>query len=415
MRILILSASTGGGHLRASSALKSYILKNDKTAIVEIVDTLKYISPILNKTVTEGYEQLAKKSPKVYGAMYKTTNKDHFKSFVVAFNRLFSKKLIPLLNQFKPDIIISTHPFPTEMVSNLKGNKSMSIPLVCVMTDYAPHKTWINENVDAYIVSNDDMVALMENMGVKKELIHPYGIPIEDLFHFSENKKEILSELNLSQDMPTILIMAGSFGVNDILKIYNNIVEIDLDFQIIVITGRNRKLYFTFEKVLNKEQTEPLHTISKVSKVLSDKIQSSLNINTLRKKSKTTKLVYFTNEVHKYMQTADLIITKPGGLTISEALACNLPMAIFNAIPGQEEENAEFLIDNNMAVKLGKNSTCAKTIEDLLLDKNKLNDMKASCENFDKSSSSKKVLALIRELVDKRGNTEDSKSGMGEL
>ena len=399
MRVLILSASTGGGHLRASSALKSYILDHDETSVVEIVDTLKYISPILNKTVTEGYEQLAKKSPKVYGAMYKTANKDYFKAFVVAFNNLFSKKLLPLFEEFKPDVIISTHPFSTEMVSNLKESAGIKIPLVCIMTDYAPHKTWINKNVDAYVVSNDDMVDLMVEMGVDRNIIYPYGIPIDDSFCFALDKKKFLDELQLSLDKPTILIMAGSFGVTDVLKIYNNIVKIDLDFQIIVITGKNRKLYDAFEKILKAPDESP-SAIAKVSKVISEKLPSTLFSKSNDRKIKKTTLVYYTNEVHKYMQIADLIITKPGGLTVSEALACNLPMAVFNAIPGQEEENAEFLIDNNMAVKLEKNSTCAKTIEELISNRNKLNQMKASCESFDKSKSSKQVFELIKDLID---------------
>mgnify|MGYP004494886349 FL=1 len=401
MRVLILSASTGGGHLRASSALKSYILDHDETSVVEIVDTLKYISPILNKTVTEGYEQLAKKSPKVYGAMYKTANKDHFKAFVVAFNNLFSKKLLPLFEEFKPDVIISTHPFSTEMVSNLKESAEVRIPLVCIMTDYAPHKTWINKNVDAYVVSNDDMVDLMVEMGVDRSIIYPYGIPIDDSFCFALDKKKFLDELQLSLDKPTILIMAGSFGVTDVLKIYNNIVKIDLDFQIIVITGKNRKLYEAFERILKAPEESP-RAIAKVSKVISEKLPSTLFSKSNDRKIKKTTLIYYTNEVHKYMQIADLIITKPGGLTVSEALACNLPMAIFNAIPGQEEENAEFLIDNNMAVKLEKNSTCAKTIEELISNRNKLNQMKTSCENFDKSKSSKQVFELIKALIDCR-------------
>ncbi len=399
MRILILSASTGGGHLRASSALKTYILNHDSNSTVEIVDTLKYVSPLLNKTVTEGYEQLAKKSPKVYGAMYKTANIDICKSFLAAFNSLFSKKLIPLLSEFNPDIIISTHPFATEMVSNLKDTYNITIPLVCIMTDYAPHKAWIGDNVDAYVVSNDDMVDMMVDIGVNKDIIYPYGIPIEDSFHLSNNKDNTLSELGLSEGKPTILIMAGSFGVTDILKIYNNITKIDIDFQIIVITGRNKKLYEAFEKLLDNS-IETSSTISKVSKALSEKI--AFSSKTQESKPKPTKLIYFTNEVHKYMQVADLIITKPGGLTISEALACNLPMAIFNAIPGQEEENAEFLINNNMAVKLEKGSTCAKTIENLLSNRKRLKDMKSSCESFDKSASSEYVFALIKDLIEKK-------------
>ena len=183
MNILILSASTGGGHMRASRAIESYMNENYKSANVKIIDSLLYINPILNKTVTSGYISLATRTPKIYGKIYELTNKeDRWSSFVSILNNLFANKLLPLIEEFEPDVIITTHPFPTEMVSILKSKELVNIPLVCIMTDYAPHKTWVNPKVDAYIVSNDDMVNEMIKIGVKEEIIYPYGIPIEKVF-----------------------------------------------------------------------------------------------------------------------------------------------------------------------------------------------------------------------------------------
>lgn len=400
MRILILSASTGGGHMKASSAIKDHILKKDKSAIIKISDILKYISPILDKTISDGYEYLAKKAPKMYGVMYKQSNKETaLNSFVYKFNTLFSKKLIPLLEDFKPDAIVSTHPFTTEMFSSLKDILNIKIPLICVITDYAPHKAWLNKNVDAYVVASNKMVDAMVDIGIDQNIIYPYGIPIEDSFFTKRERIATLKEIGLLSSLPTILIMAGSFGVTDILKIYNRIIKINIDFQIIIITGRNKKLYESFEKILYRNKDNPILTFGKHS-------IKKPHINKSKKDvpSKNTKLIYFTNEVSKYMFASDLIITKPGGLTISEALACNLPMAIFNAIPGQEEENADFLIDNNMAVRLGKGSSCEKTIQKLLSDRYILESMRASCETFDKSASCNRIYNLIKELVCKNNS-----------
>ena len=370
MNILILSASTGGGHMRASKAIENYMSEHDESANVKIVDSLLYINPILNKTVTSGYVYLATKTPKIYGKLYELTNKeDRWISFVSRLNYLFANKLLPLIDEFKPDVIITTHPFPTEMVSILKSKELVNIPLVCIMTDYAPHKTWVNQQVDAYIVSNDDMVKEMSNIGIKEEVIYPYGIPIEQVFFEKKDKDLVLDELELNPNLPTILMMAGSFGVTNVFKIYEDIININRDFQVIVITGKNQKLYDEFAKVINKSE-------------------------------KQTKLIYFTDEVNKFMQAADIIITKPGGLTITEALASNIPMAIFDAIPGQEEENADFLINHNMAIKLEKGQSCDKLIEELLINKEKLNNMKEACKSFDKNDSSKNICALINELVE---------------
>ena len=403
MNVLILSASTGGGHLRASAALKSYILEHEPGARVEIVDTLAYISPMLNKTITEGYVTLATKTPGLYGTFYKSSNKEKgLGAFVVAFNKMFSKKLLPLLDEMQPDVIVSTHAFVTEMVSDLKGQGVVNIPLICLLTDYAPHQTWIAENVDHYVVSNEGMIDVMVEMGAPRERIHPYGIPIDHAFYTKKDRDAILDEMNLKPDIPTLLIMAGSFGVTNILRIYNNIVKIPEEFQIIVITGRNQRLYDAFERVIQKSLQEKPQKVIKVTATSTKKTTQAKPVKqkpVKEKPRKTTRLLYFTTEVDKYMQVADLIITKPGGLTVSEALACNLPMAIFDAIPGQEEENAEFLIDNNMAVKIEKGATCAETIRELLQNHEKLEAMKQSCQTFDKSRSGENIVNLIAQLI----------------
>lgn len=372
MNILILSASTGGGHMRASKAIERYMLKQDKDINVKIVDSLLYISPILNKTITSGYVYLATKTPKLYGKLYDLSNKDRkFSNFVTRINNIFANKLLPLIDDFKPDVIITTHPFPTEMVSRLKLKNEINIPLICIMTDYAPHKAWLSEKVDAYIVANDDMVAKMVAQGVSEEHIYPYGIPVDEVFFEEEEKQLVLEELNLDKNLPTILMMAGSFGVANVFDIYANIIDIDLDFQIILVTGKNKKLYNQFEEVVGNSP-------------------------------KNTKLIYFTNEINKFMQASDIIITKPGGLTVTEALACNIPMAIFDAIPGQEEENAEFLIKHNMAVRISDGNSCREAIVRLLEDNGKLENMKEACKSFDKNDSSKNIFLLLNELIENK-------------
>ena len=376
MKILILSAATGGGHLRASHAVESYLLENTTDVTVKVVDTLKTINPVLDKTICEGYHFLATRTPKMFGILYQKTNEETKLAQVVPrFNSLFSQKLVPLLEDYQPDVIITTHPFATEMVSHLKEKHVTDAPLICIMTDYGPHKAWISENVDAYIVSSEDMVPEMVEMGVPGEIVYPFGIPVHDVFFDKADKAALLTHLGLDPDLMTVLIMAGSFGVTNILQIYREINSLDLPLQLIVITGRNQKLYEVFESALAEDQGKA------------------------EKKFKKTKLVYFTNEVEKYMQASDLLVTKPGGLTVSEALACCIPLAVFDAIPGQEEDNANFLLTHDMAVRIRKGEDCAATIAGLLSDRARLNRMRESLQSFDKSQSSKNIFSLINELL----------------
>lgn len=372
MKILILSAATGGGHLRASHAIEKYIQDNSIGNEVVVIDTLKTINTVLDKTVCEGYHFLATKTPKVFGQLYRKSNEESILSnLVTRFTSVFSQKLIPLMEEEQPDVVISTHPFATEMVSHLKGRGFVKAPLICLMTDYGPHKAWFADHVDAYIVSTADMIPEMVSMGVKKELIYPFGIPVGDVFFTKGDKPTLLKKFEMEPGVPTILIMAGSFGVTNIMNIYKDLLRIPFDFQIIIITGRNRKLYEAFTSVVEQSP-------------------------------KKTKLVFFTDEVENYMHASDLIITKPGGLTVSEALACNIPLAVFDAIPGQEEDNANFLLTHNMAVKLEKGADPANTIRTLLEDNRHLDEMRTSCESFDTSDSSKNIFSLIHELLAKQ-------------
>ena len=386
--------------MSAANCVKEYLNENGDSATV--IDTLEYISPLLNKTVVEVYEHLAKKHPTIWKLMYTTTNKKSLNKIVEIINKTISKKLIPLLAEEKPDLIISTHPFSTEMISHLKKNENLNIPLICIMTDYAPHRTWLSPNVDSYVVANEEMIEPMEEMGVEKNKIHPFGIPVDNDFFNFVNKKEELRNLGLRDNLPTILIMAGNFGLANIGKVFVKLQKVDLDFQIIIITGKNKGLFNDLKQLTHGKRLRKRDKI--LAKMhLKNISEKHLKIMAVKKSdefkiTKPTKLIYYTNEVDKYMHVSDLIITKPGGLTISEALACNLPMALFGTIPGQEEENANFLVGKNMAVKLENASGEENIIRNLLLNPEKLNFMKYNCKNFDKSDCLKNIFNLIHSM-----------------
>ena len=281
MKILILSAATGGGHLRASRALQTYIRENTEGNEVVIADALKSINTILDKTCCDGYHFMATKAPRVFGRLYRATNMDTpLYSLVSRFNGAVGVRLMPLLTEEKPDVIISTHPFATEMVSHLKGKGRVTAPLICLMTDYGPHRAWIAPHVDAYVVANEAMASQMTEWGVPEEKIHPFGIPVEDVFFSKADKHALLREFGLSSSLPTVLFMAGSFGVMNILGIYKDLVRTDFPFQIIIITGRNKRLYRAFQKIILRSP-------------------------------KPTKLVFFTDRVADYMHACDLLVTKP--------------------------------------------------------------------------------------------------------
>lgn len=369
MKIMLLTAATGGGHLRAAHAVEEYIRENTSYEVVT-VDALKAVGRFLDKTVCDSYLFMAKKVPTLFGRLYKRTNKQtHFANLVPKLSGLFSGMLLPAIADQQPDVIITTHPFATEMVSDLKEDGLITAPLVCIITDYGVHRAYIADRVDAYVVASEDMIPQLRRLGVEQEKIFPFGIPVHDVFFDEGDREATLSELKLDPGLKTVLFMAGSFGVSNIIKLYRELDETEMKMQIIVITGRNQKLYDAFEKELAVGSHIP------------------------------TRLIFFTSEVEKYMKASDLLVTKPGGLTVSEALACGLPMAVFDAIPGQEEDNADFLATHDMCVRLKKHSDFALEITSLLQETGRLEAMRENCQGFDKSQSIPSLLALIETLV----------------
>jgi processive 1,2-diacylglycerol beta-glucosyltransferase len=371
MKVLILSVSAGGGHGHAAGAIRDYIKLNDSSSDVKIVDTLKYINPIIDKVVIGSYLKTIKITPSLYGKLYSHSEEDYGLATTISskFIEIMTCKLLPLLDEYNPDVLICTHSFSTEMVSVMKYKYKVAIPAISIITDYYSHSSWLHPHIDAYVVSNCDMVEDLVNKGISRNAIHDLGIPVNPCFIEKYDKSDTLKELDLDEDKTTILVMGGSLGMGKITDLYEKLVTVKNDIQIIVVTGNNKKLYQDLTKL---KEFSP----------------------------KETRIIGFTNKVNKYMQACDLLLTKPGGLTITEALICEIPLGLFSPIPGQEEKNAQFLLKHNLAVNLTDINNCNEIIEDLLDSHEKLELMKENCRKFSKPHSGNDIYKLIKLLIE---------------
>ncbi len=370
MKILILTASTGGGHKRAAAAIEAKIKSISPQTEVKVVDALKAIGKVYDKTVCDGYHFMATKVPKLYGECYKITDRKNLMyKAVMRSNKMMSNKLLDTINEFSPDIVIICHPFVTSMISTLRRHGKTDVKAISLITDYEAHRTYIVPKIEAYVLAEPQMAEkLIEEYGVDRNIIYPLGIPIFDRFTQPFSKEEICKREGLDPNIPTVLLMAGSFGVTGVLDFYKKLAEKGDNMQFIVITGRNIKLFGHLEKLIDEMGTQ-------------DK----------------TKLLYFVNNVEDYMHISDIIVTKPGGLTVTESLACKLPLAIYSAFPGQELDNAEFLIEQNAAVLLDKKNGAEQIIE-LLNSPETLEEMKKNCEKLSQSDSAEKIFRLAEKL-----------------
>lgn len=372
MNILVFTASTGGGHKRAAAAIKTKINEISPETNVTVIDGMEAIGKVYNKTVTKGYHIMATKAPEVYGKLYKLTDrKEGAAKVIVKSNEMYAEKLLETIEAHDPDIIIICHAFITNMVAYLKEKGKLKVKAISLITDYDSHRTYISPYIEAFVIAEPQMAKkIHEEYGVPEEKIYPLGIPTFDSFIKGETREELCKRERLDPDIPTVLLMAGSFGVTGVLDFYEQLAQTSENIQMIVITGRNIRLFDHLDK----------------------KIQE-LN------SSRNTKLLYFVDNVEDYMHIADLIVTKPGGLTVTESIACHLPMAIYSAFPGQEQDNVDFLLNQNAAVLIDKNDG-AKQIIDLLHSPEKLKEMKESCKKLAHPNAAEDLFNLAKKLCE---------------
>jgi processive 1,2-diacylglycerol beta-glucosyltransferase len=321
MNILFLTAATGGGHVKAAQALMRQMEKQLPDCRTMLVDSLKYINPLVDKVVTGLYLQTIKKAPYIYGKFYDLSENDDFiTDFVKAFNSLLSGRLNRLFKQYCFDAAVCAHTMPLQMLSSLKKKGLLNIPLLGIVTDFTHHSFWNLQGVDAFIVAHKAVKNEMIKLGIRDDRVFDCGIPVAEEFLKKDNRSIALKKLGL-KNKPTLLLMGGSLGFGEMLSVFSSLLNLKRDIQIIAVAGHNSKLREGLEKL--KKGTR-----------------------------KSVKVLGYTDKISELMDAADLLITKPGGITVSEALVKNLPIILTRPIPGQEERNARFLTEAGAAIKL---------------------------------------------------------------
>ena len=398
-KVLIMSASTGGGHNRAARAIKEELTNKSIDGITidcEIIDSLKIVNGTMDKLISRGYEKSAKYPPKAWGGVYKLTesnliSRNEFKDNPLT--SLISRKLKKLIEVKKPDLIIGTHPFPMIALSTLKKHSQLSKnnelstftesfhkyyqnldipPLITVLTDYTTHSAYIQNEIDYYIAGHEYVKELLIEDGIEAEKIKPYGIPVEKSFLTNRSRETVLSELNLDPNKFTVLLMGGSFGAGSIKDTLSELISIDRDFQIIVITGRNKSLKEKLEKNLMSHE----QSIDKNICVLG-----------------------FTDKMNDLLSAVDILVSKPGGLTTTESLLKEVPMIVPYFIPGQEEENLDFLSNCGASLRTSKKYTLSIILKVLIDNPDRIEMTKENIRSIKKLNASQDIAKLAFDIL----------------
>lgn len=256
MKILIFYASYGGGHLNAAKSINEYLEKNYENNEIELIDCMKYINKTIEKVTTAAYREMAKKAPWAWGKIYDDSQKGPLAHISTRANKIMAIKLLKLLREKKPDLIISTHPFGSQMCSYLKRKGKIDVKIATIMTDFAPHDQWLvgSDFTDYYFVAHDKMKEYLINKNIPEEKIFTTGIPISNRFLQEYNRDEILEELHFTPDKKIVLFFGGGefgLGKTTTVKIFEDFVKMQ-DVQIIAISGKNPKIKESFEEIVNQ-------------------------------------------------------------------------------------------------------------------------------------------------------------------
>lgn len=328
---LIFSASVGAGHDQVARALQEEILYRHPTARVSIVDTISYISPFLNKLVLESYLGLLRFTPRVWGKLYEKTEGERVMDFGALPYRLLSGALTKVIHNYSPQAIICTHAFSAGLMATLKRREHFTNHLSTVVTDFTVHPYWIHEGNDLYFVAHENLLA---EFVAPRSRVSAAGIPILSKFARRLSRSEMRKRHNLAE-LPTVLVMGGSLGLGDIKEIVEQFDKVASGCQILVVTGRNEIL------------------------------RNELRCRQWRNR---TRIYGFVDYVNELMAAADVVVTKPGGVTSAEALSQGKPLVFISPIPGQEDRNSTFLTQQGAAVRLSSEENAGLQMARLLAD-----------------------------------------------
>ena len=352
----MLSAAVGAGHLRAAQAVELALRELAPDAVVRNIDVLELTNAAFRHVYGRAYLDLIARAPHMLGYFYDLMDQprssaqksDRLRRLVEKLNL---GRLLKLLQSEPWEIIVNTHFLPAELIAGLRRTGRLETPHMTVTTDFETHRLWVNQPCDHYFSATDEGKAYLVHWGVPAADVSVTGIPIHPVFRQPKQRAECLARQNLVGDRPIVLQLAGGFGVGPVERIHAELLRIEKPLEIVVVAGRNAEL---------KQQLEDMPAPQRHRRVV----------------------VGFTDQIDELMAVADLILSKPGGLTTSEILARGAALAIINPIPGQESRNSDFLLENGAAIKINNIGTLGFKLTQLLAEPERLERLKANARRL---------------------------------
>ncbi len=374
-RVLLLSASSGAGHVRAAQALeKAFLATGD--CQVEHIDVIQYVSRLFQRIYDKAYISMVRRAPELMGVLYDRTDQpwQHLRRRV-AMDRLNTQPMIRMLKRVQPDLCVATHFLPAEIIAWLIAKRKLKARHAIVVTDYDVHAMWLCRTVDRYYVAIEEAAEYLARIGVSREIIRVTGIPVDPLFAVKLDKLTARNHLGLDPTASMILISAGGYGIGPVEQLVRDLLALQEPWQIVAIAGKAEKVQKRLAEIARGAGSLP----GGAARLFP---------------------VGFTSEMDQYMAAADLLIGKAGGLTTSEALTRALPMALIEPIPGQEERNADHLLEAGAAIRCNNLPAAAWKIAGLLNDPPRLERMRQAASKMGRPEAAAAIAKDTLRLLD---------------
>lgn len=320
-KILIISISAGAGHIMAGKALEETAKKSFKNLDVQHIDIADFMPKAIRAISVNSYELMAKKIPELWGLLYyKTDNQKapEVLNNILKLSKYFSvNQFLSEVKKINPDYIVCTHFLPAYFINNAPKKLKPKCALAMVVTDYEMHSFWISSNVSHYFVATEKMKTKLLKEKLKKIKITASGIPLRPEFYKNKSVALLKEKYGIKNKNLTILVLAGGHGLIKTDKIVKSLSRISGGLNIIAIAGKNLKL---------KKLLEGIALL----------------------KGKQINVIGWTENVDELIRISDLVISKPGGISVSECIALNKPILAVSPIPGQEDKNVHFILEHNL-------------------------------------------------------------------
>ncbi|HEY3226941.1 MAG TPA: glycosyltransferase [Planctomycetota bacterium] len=370
-RLLVLSAGAGAGHNRAAEAVREHAVEAGVGA--EWFDSLSFTGRVFRTLYAESYIWMASHSPALWGMLYRVmgdrVEQPNVRKLMKTYDSLNYRRLMRRVEEARPDAIICTHFLPANVARAHLGDAG--VPVFTVLTDLDVHRFWIGEGIAGYFAGNDQVAWQLGKFGVPADRIHITGIPIHPSFSRTRGRDVVRKELSLAPQTPVVLFMSGGFGMGNMEEALERLIALPTPFQLVVVAGKNEKMRGRLAKIA-------------------------------RASARQARVFGFVPNPHDFMEAADVMVSKAGGLTTSECLARGLPLIVYSPVPGQEERNADFLTERGAAVQAPTLDLLEYKVRELLEDPPRLARMKSSAAATARPLAGREIVARVVEHLGSR-------------